>query len=82
MKKNILVLGSSGQLGHHLCQYLTKEKYKVFKFDILDGKKYDLRVSNNYSLVNYIKKSHYVFYSVAFHRILYLSKLLSKRFID
>jgi len=62
MKKNILVLGSSGQLGHHLCQYLTKEKYKVFKFDILDGKKYDLRVSNNYSLVNYIKKSHYVFF--------------------
>ena len=43
MKKNILVLGSSGQIGYHLCQYLEKEKYKVFKFDIMNGKKYDLR---------------------------------------
>ena len=58
MKKNILILGSSGQIGHHLCQYLKKEKYKVFKFDILDGKKYDLRVNNNYYLANYIKKKY------------------------
>ena len=62
MKKKILVLGSSGQIGHNLCEYLTKEKYKVLKFDILDGKKYDLRISNNYQLANFIKKSNYVFF--------------------
>ena len=62
MKKNILVLGSSGQIGYHLCQYLKKEKYKVFKFDIMDGKKYDLRINKNQLLESYIKKSHYVFF--------------------
>ena len=62
MKKNILVLGSSGQIGYHLCWYLKKEKHKVLKFDILDGKKYDLRTHNNSNLVNYIKKSNYVFF--------------------
>jgi len=62
MKKNILVLGSSGQIGHHLCWYLKKKKHKVLKFDILDGKKYDLRTHNNPNLVNYLKKSNYVFF--------------------
>ena len=62
MKKKILVLGSSGQIGHNLCEYLAKEKYKVLKFDILDGKKYDLRIPNNYQLANFIKKSNYVFF--------------------
>ena len=62
MKKNILVLGSSGQIGSHLCWYLKKEKHKVLKFDILDGKKYDLRAHNNPNLINYIKKSDYVFF--------------------
>ena len=62
MKKNILVLGSSGQIGYHLCQYLKKEKYKIFKFDIMDGKKYDLRINKNQLLESYIKKSHYVFF--------------------
>ncbi len=62
MKKNILVLGSSGQIGYHLCQYLKKKKYKVFRFDIMDGKKYDLRINKNQLLESYIKKSHYVFF--------------------
>ena len=62
MKKNILVLGSSGQIGHHLCWYLKKEKYNVLEFDILDGKKYDLRTHNNPNLVNYIKKCKYIFF--------------------
>ena len=47
MKKNILVLGSSGQIGHHLCWYLKKEKYNVLEFDILDGKKYRVCVHKN-----------------------------------
>ena len=42
MKKKILVLGSSGQIGIHLCQYL-KKKYQVKKFDIIENHKFDLR---------------------------------------
>ena len=62
MKKNILVLGSSGQIGHHLCKYLKQQKYKVLKFDIVEGKKYDLRLNKNRLLQNYIRKSDYVFF--------------------
>lgn len=46
MKKKILVLGSHGQIGYHLCNFLKKKKYFVEKFDIEDHKKYDLRKSN------------------------------------
>lgn len=62
MKKNILVLGSSGQIGHHFCHYLEKKKYNVLKFDILDGKKYDLRINNNIKLIKLLKKSSYIFF--------------------
>ena len=62
MKKKILVLGSSGQIGLHLCQYLQKKKYNIKKFDICDGKKFDLRKNNNFLLENYIKKSDYIFF--------------------
>ena len=53
MKKNILVLGSSGQIGYHLCQYLEKEKYKVFKkvstrYELPDGtKEFGKTIMNN-----------------------------------
>ena len=62
MKKNILVLGSSGQIGYHFCNYLEKKKYNVLKFDILDGKKYDLRINNNIKLIKLLKKSSYIFF--------------------
>ena len=38
MKKKILILGSSGQIGSHLEKYLYKKNLKVIKFDILMGK--------------------------------------------
>ena len=62
MKKNILVLGSSGQIGHHFCQYLEKKKYNVLKFDLIDGKKYDLRINNNLKLIRLLKKANYIFF--------------------
>jgi len=61
MKKKILVLGSHGQIGYHLCNFLKKKKYFVEKFDIEDHKKYDLRKSN-LLLEKKIKDSNYVFF--------------------
>jgi len=60
--KKILILGSSGQIGFHLQEYLSKKKYKVFNFDIVDGKSNDLRKKNNLKLIKLLKKSDYVFF--------------------
>ena len=62
MKKKILVLGSSGQIGLHLCNYLKNKKYLVKKFDICEGKKFDLRKYNNDLLEKSIKKCDYIFF--------------------
>lgn len=61
MKKKILVLGSHGQIGYHLCNFLKEKKYFVEKFDIEDHKKYDLRKSN-LLLEKKIKDCNYVFF--------------------
>ena len=60
--KNILILGSSGQIGSHLVNFLKNKKYNVLKFDIERNKKEDLRLSKNSLLKNYIIKSDYVFF--------------------
>jgi len=60
--KKILILGSSGQIGFHLKEYLSKKNYKVFNFDIVDGKSNDLRKKNNLKLIKLLKKSDYVFF--------------------
>ena len=60
--KKILILGSSGQIGFHLQEYLSKKKYKVFNFDIVDGKSNDLRKKNNLKLIKLLKKTDYVFF--------------------
>ncbi len=63
MKKNILILGSEGQIGGHLQDYLkVKKNYNVIKFDLILGKKFDLRNFNNYLLEKQIKKSDFVFF--------------------
>ena len=43
--KNILVLGSSGQIGLSLCNFLIEKKYNVVEFDIEKDKNEDLRLS-------------------------------------
>jgi len=60
--KNILILGSSGQIGSHLVNFLKNKKYNVLKFDIKRNKQEDLRLSKNSLLKNYIIKSDYVFF--------------------
>jgi len=59
---NVLVLGSSGQIGNHLVKYLSNEKYNVIEFDILNNSKQDLRIFNNKKLVSAIKKSDFIFF--------------------
>ena len=46
-KKKILILGSEGQIGGHLTEYLKKKGHTVIKFDIVLGLSDDLRNPNN-----------------------------------
>ena len=60
--KNILILGSDGQIGSYLKEYLLKKKFKVIGFDINSSIKQDLRINNNKLLERLIKKSDFVFF--------------------
>lgn len=62
-KKNILILGSEGQIGGHLYDHLMNSgKYNPIKFDLTLGKKFDLRNPKNINLEKKIKKSDFVFF--------------------
>jgi len=60
--KKILILGSEGQIGHHLLLYLRNRNYVVYEFDIVNTKKQDLRVKNNILLDKLVKKSDFIFF--------------------
>ena len=59
---NYLVLGSAGQIGSHLTDYLSANGHKVFTFDIVQNKEQDLRIQNNLDLIEKIKQSDLVFF--------------------
>ena len=62
-KKKILILGSEGQIGSHLFDYLKKlNRYSLLKYDLLLGKDFDLRNTNNRLLEKNIKKCDFVFF--------------------
>jgi nucleoside-diphosphate-sugar epimerase len=58
----ILILGSRGQIGSHLLNFLKKKNYKVYAFDIVNNKSEDLRINNNHKFFSYIKKVDFVFF--------------------
>jgi nucleoside-diphosphate-sugar epimerase len=60
--KKILILGSKGQIGQHLFQYLKKRNYQVFGLDIVNSKFEDLRNKNNIKFNSLIKKVDFVFF--------------------
>jgi nucleoside-diphosphate-sugar epimerase len=60
--KKILILGSKGQIGQHLFQYLKKRNYQVFGLDIVNSKFEDLRNKNNIKFKSLIKKIDFVFF--------------------
>ena len=62
-KKNILILGSEGQIGGHLVDFLKKKNYyKVVEFDLVLGKTNDLRKTDNQNLERKIKASDFIFF--------------------
>lgn len=62
MKKKVLILGSEGQVGAHLKDYLNRKSYSVLEFDIAKSKSQDLRAFRNKKLSNLIKKSHFIYF--------------------
>jgi nucleoside-diphosphate-sugar epimerase len=62
MLKKILILGSSGQIGYHLCSYLTEKKFTILRADIINSKNQDLRNQNNKIISRMIKQSDFVFF--------------------
>lgn len=59
--KTILILGSSGQIGSHLRDYL-KKKYRILEFDLVNNKYEDLRINDNSLLKKLVKKSDFIFF--------------------
>ena len=58
----ITILGSSGQIGAYLTQYLTKKGYLVREFDIANGQHEDMTHIPNPFLRNLIMDSDFVFF--------------------
>jgi len=57
-----LILGSSGQVGSHLKEYLLSIGEEVIDFDIINSPVQDLRVSYNLNLYDKIIMSDYVYF--------------------
>lgn len=57
-----LVLGSAGQIGYPLCEFLKKEGHDVLTFDIVDNVSEDLRINDNHILNQYLNDCDFVFF--------------------
>ena len=57
-----LVLGSEGQIGAELCQYLRDRQHKVIEFDILNQESQDLRIYKNELLDKSIEDCDFIFF--------------------
>ena len=58
----VTVLGSSGQIGAYLTEYLTKKGHTVTEFDIVKNKKQDLTIIPNQDLESVIQNSDFIFF--------------------
>jgi nucleoside-diphosphate-sugar epimerase len=58
----ITILGSSGQIGKYLTEYLLNKNYEVHEFDILNGEHQDMRLIPNPELMKVIEDSDFVFF--------------------
>ena len=60
--KKILILGSSGQVGAYLTDYLRKKGNEVFEFDVTNGPNQDLTTIPNGQLAALIYLSDFVYF--------------------
>jgi len=60
--KKVLILGSGGQIGAYLTEYLRKKEYDVREFDITNGDHQDMRNIPNPELHRQIMTSDFVFF--------------------
>jgi nucleoside-diphosphate-sugar epimerase len=58
----ITILGSSGQIGAYLTEYLRDKNHEVFEFDVVNGPEQDMTVIPNQNLEDNIKDSDFVFF--------------------
>ena len=58
----IAVLGSSGQIGAYLTEYLQNKGHQVFEFDVVNGQHQDLTIIPNSELNKVIEESDFVFF--------------------
>ena len=58
----ITILGSSGQIGAYLTEYLSSKGHDVLEFDIVNGEHQDLTLIPNTPLEGVIKTSDFVFF--------------------
>ena len=58
----ITILGSSGQIGAYLTEYLSNKGHDVLEFDIVNGEHQDLTLIPNTPLEGVIKTSDFVFF--------------------
>ena len=62
MNRRILILGSGGQIGAYLPDYLNNIGYEVLEFDVVNGLHQDMREIPNPELHRQIMRSHFVFF--------------------
>ena len=59
---NITILGSAGQIGAYLSEYLKDKGHHVSNVDIVNGVQYDLRVTPSTIIENAIQYADFVFF--------------------
>jgi nucleoside-diphosphate-sugar epimerase len=59
---NIAILGSAGQIGAYLEEYLKEKGHDVIGVDIIEGPQNDLRVTPNTYVESIIKNADFVFF--------------------
>jgi nucleoside-diphosphate-sugar epimerase len=59
---NFLILGSSGQIGAYLAEYLRNVGHRVSEFDLVNDPKQDLRVPENSLLDELVSKCDFVYF--------------------
>ena len=60
--KKVLILGSGGQIGAYLTEYLSKKDYDVREFDITNGDHQDMRNIPNPELHRQVMTADFVFF--------------------